>query len=52
MKGQDVERDGATLGAGIIFLHKSGLSTSLKYRGEFREDYQSHGIMGELRFAF
>ena len=52
MKGQDVERNGATLGAGIIFLHKSGLSTSLKYRSEFREDYRSHGIMGELRFAF
>jgi uncharacterized protein with beta-barrel porin domain len=52
IKGQDVERNGATLGAGITFVHKSGLSTSLKYIGEFREKYKSNGIMGELRFTF
>jgi outer membrane autotransporter protein len=52
MKGQDVERNGATAGAGITFIHKSGLSTSLKYRGEFREKYTSNGVMGELRFTF
>jgi len=52
IKGQDVERNGATLGAGITFVHKSGLSTSLKYIGEFREKYKSNGVMGELRFTF
>jgi len=52
VKGQDVMINGATLGAGVTFLHKGGLSTSLQYRGEFREGYQSHGIMGELRFKF
>jgi uncharacterized protein YhjY with autotransporter beta-barrel domain len=52
IKGQDVEKNGATLGAGITFVHKSGLSTSLKYRGEFREKYESNGVMGELRFTF
>ena len=52
MKGQDVERNGASLGAGITFVYKSGLSTSLKYRGEFREKYKSNGVMGELRLTF
>ncbi len=52
MKGQDVERNGASLGAGITFVHKSGFSTSLKYKGEFREKYKSNTIMGELRFTF
>jgi uncharacterized protein YhjY with autotransporter beta-barrel domain len=52
IKGQDVDRNGATLGAGITFIHKSGLSTSLRYMGEFREKYKSNGIMGELRFTF
>jgi outer membrane autotransporter protein len=52
IEGQDVERNGATLGAAISFIHKSGLSTSLKYRGEFREKYKSNGVMGELRFTF
>jgi outer membrane autotransporter protein len=52
IKGQDVERNGATLGAGITFIHKSGLSTSLKYIGEFREKYRSNGVMGEIRYTF
>jgi uncharacterized protein YhjY with autotransporter beta-barrel domain len=52
IKGQDVERNGASLGAGIIFVHKSGLSTSLKYRGEFRKKYKSNGVMGEIRLTF
>lgn len=52
IRGQDVERNGATLGAGITFIHKSGLSTSLKYLGEFREKYKSNGVMGEFRFTF
>jgi uncharacterized protein with beta-barrel porin domain len=52
IKGQDVEKNGATLGAGITFVHESGISTSLKYMGEFREKYKSNGVMGELRFTF
>ena len=52
IKGQDVERNGAILGAGITFIHKSGLSTSLKYKGDFRGEYKSNTIMGELRFTF
>jgi uncharacterized protein with beta-barrel porin domain len=52
IKGQDVERNGATLGAGITFVHQSGFSTTLKYIGEFWEKYKSNGVMGELRFTF
>ena len=52
VRGQDVDRNGATLGAGITFIHKSGLSTSLRYMGEFREKYRSNGIMGEIRYTF
>jgi outer membrane autotransporter protein len=50
--GQPVERNGAVLGTGLTFIHKSGLSTSLRYRGEFREKYRSHGVIGELRLMF
>ena len=50
--GQPVERNGAVLGVGLTFIHKSGFSTSLRYRGEFREKYESHGVLGELRFMF
>ena len=50
--GQDVERIGAVVDAGLTFMTQSGISTSLKYNGEFRNQYQSHGVMGELRFTF
>jgi uncharacterized protein YhjY with autotransporter beta-barrel domain len=50
--GQPVEKNGAVLAAGLTFIHKSGFSTSIRYRGEFREKYTSHGIIGELRFVF
>jgi uncharacterized protein YhjY with autotransporter beta-barrel domain len=52
IQGQEVERSGAILGAGLTFIHKSGFSTSLKYSGEFREGYKSHGVIGELRYTF
>jgi outer membrane autotransporter protein len=52
MKGQKVERYGATVGVGLTFIHDKGFSTTLKYSGEFREKYQSHGVMGQLRFSF
>jgi uncharacterized protein with beta-barrel porin domain len=50
--GQPVERNGAVVGAGLTFVHKSGFSTSLRYRGEFRDKYRSHGVIGEVRFMF
>jgi hypothetical protein len=44
--------NGALGGAGITFVHKSGFSTSIKYIGEYRGDYISNGVLGELRFVF
>jgi outer membrane autotransporter protein len=52
IEGQDIKSNGATFGAGITFIHKSGFTTSLKYNGEFREDYRAHGVIGEIRFVF
>jgi outer membrane autotransporter protein len=52
LPGRDVERHGLALGAGLGFLHKDGLSTSLKYRGEFRNGESSNGILGELGYRF
>ncbi|HEX9204710.1 MAG TPA: autotransporter domain-containing protein [Candidatus Deferrimicrobiaceae bacterium] len=51
--GRDGENCGLLVGAGVNFFGKSGFSTSLKYRGEFRDHYQSHAILGELiRYEF
>jgi uncharacterized protein with beta-barrel porin domain len=52
IKGQPVERSGAVVGAGLTFIHKSGFSSSIRYSGEFREKYKSHGVIGELRYTF
>ncbi len=50
--GPKAQKDGAAGGAGITFVHKSGFSTSIKYIGEYRGDYISNGVLGELRFVF
>jgi outer membrane autotransporter protein len=52
IKGQHVEKQGLTIGAGITFLNKGGFTTSVKYNGEFRDSYGAHGIIGELRYEF
>jgi uncharacterized protein with beta-barrel porin domain len=50
--GQDVEKHGVIAGAGLTYVHQRGISTALKYKGEFREAYMSNGIMGEIRLTF
>ena len=53
VNGQDPENNGLVVGAGITFMSRNGFSSSLKYRGDFRNGYQSHGILGELlRYEF
>jgi uncharacterized protein YhjY with autotransporter beta-barrel domain len=52
IRGQDVEKHGATVGIGLTLMNNSGFSTTLKYNGEFRENYQANGVMGELRYEF
>jgi outer membrane autotransporter protein len=52
IEGQDVDDHGATFGAGLSFIHKSGFSTSLEYNAELRENYTAHGIIGQIRYVF
>jgi outer membrane autotransporter protein len=52
VKGQDVEKNGAVVGAGLTFIHKSGISSSIRYSGEFREKYNSNAVIGEFRLSF
>jgi hypothetical protein len=52
MAGQEVDKVGVVVDAGFTFVSKGSISTSLKYTGEFRDKYQSNGIMGQLRIAF
>jgi outer membrane autotransporter protein len=52
VRGQDVERCGAIIGAGATLVGKNGFSVRLKYNGEFREDYLAHGIIGGIRYGF
>ncbi|MEA5115557.1 MAG: autotransporter outer membrane beta-barrel domain-containing protein [Geobacteraceae bacterium] len=52
IKGQQVEKYGAVVNAGLTFIHDSGVSTSIKYSGEFRERSSSHGVIGNLRYQF
>jgi outer membrane autotransporter protein len=51
-QGQDVEQLGAVFGCGLTLMAPNGISTSLQYRGEYRDSYQSHGVMGLLRVSF
>jgi outer membrane autotransporter protein len=43
---------GAGVTAGLTFVARGGIAASVKYNGEFRYSYQSHGIMGQLSVAF
>jgi uncharacterized protein YhjY with autotransporter beta-barrel domain len=52
LPGQDAEQHGLTTGAAVTFLLRNGVSTSVRYNGEFRNRYSAHAIAGELRFTF
>ena len=52
VRGQDVQRHGALVGAGLTFLHKGGLRVGLRYDAELRQDYQAHGLSGGVRYEF
>ncbi len=51
VEGPDID-DGVIVDAGLTFVHKSGWSTALKYIGEFRDDFESHGIIGQIQYVF
>jgi outer membrane autotransporter protein len=50
--GQDVEPLGVVVGGGLTWLTEHGFLAELKYAGEFREKYQSHGVMAQIRISF
>ena len=52
VQGQPVARNGALARAGLTLAQTNGLSMSLRYTGEFRDNYQSHGVIGEVRVSF
>jgi len=50
--GQDVEKNGVTLGFGVGFESRKGVSTSLNYNGEFRDGFSAHGVVGRISYRF
>ena len=50
--GNSVERSGAVVEVGMTYLGHNGFKPSVRYRGEFRDGYRGHGIIGELRWEF
>lgn len=50
--GQPVEKNGAVLGLGVTYRSTRGLATFLRYKGELRDGYAAHGVIGELRYEF
>jgi uncharacterized protein YhjY with autotransporter beta-barrel domain len=50
--GQPVDRNGAVIGASITLISGSGFRASLRYSGEFRDNYTGNALLGELRFLF
>ena len=52
MPGSEVEPHGLTTSAAATFLFGKGVSSSIRYNSELRENYYSHGVSGELRFSF
>jgi uncharacterized protein with beta-barrel porin domain len=50
--GRKLSQDSVTTSAGLSFTSKGGITTSLRYDGEFRSGYKSHGVLGEVRLSF
>ncbi len=50
--GQKLTQDSATVSAALSFTSTGGITTTLKYDGEFRSGYKSHGVLGEVRLSF
>jgi uncharacterized protein with beta-barrel porin domain len=50
--GQPVEKNGVQVGLGVTYRSSRGFATFLRYRGELRDRYAAHGVIGELRYEF
>jgi subtilase-type serine protease len=50
--GPEAERDGLSAGFGLTIISKNHVSISADYKGQFREGYVSHSLVGGIRFEF
>ena len=50
--GQDVEQNGLIIGAELTLVQENGFSSSIGYGAEFRDDYDAHAVVGQIRFEF
>lgn len=52
VSGEEAVKYGVTLSTGITMLQSRKAAVVIRYTGEFRQRNTSHGLMGELRYAF
>ena len=50
--GQEVEQNGLVVGASLTLMQAGGFQSSIAYSGEFRDGYDAHALIGQIRFAF
>jgi outer membrane autotransporter protein len=50
--GQEVEQNGLVVGASLALMQTGGFQSSIAYSGEFRDGYDAHALIGQIRFAF
>ena len=50
--GQEVEQNGVVVGAALTLMQVNGIESSLTYSGEFRDGYDAHALIGQIRIAF
>jgi outer membrane autotransporter protein len=51
LNGRDIDRHGALLGAGVVFLREHW-TASVEYLGEFRGDYTANGVFARVGLPF
>jgi outer membrane autotransporter protein len=51
VEGQDIDRNGALVGAGLIFFREHW-TASVEYLGEFRGDYMANGVFARVGIPF
>ena len=52
VQGQDIERNGVRLGAGVSYVNNKRLTSSLRYGAELRDGYTAQTLAGEVRYEF
>ncbi len=52
INGRELGRNRATVDSGVTFVGKKGISTTIRYNGEFGDKVNAHGVSGQIRFSF